>query len=72
MPIFEYKCPACGFINEVLVKSASSVPPVCPQCGQKKTEKQFSSFTAVVREPAHSASQCRRCPNAGGCPNFDG
>ena len=72
MPIFEYKCPQCGFINEVLVKSSDSKPPTCPQCGHKKTEKQFSSFSAVVKEPAPPVSNCQTCPNSGGCPNFTG
>ena len=71
MPIFEYKCTQCGFINEVLVSSASAKAPACPNCGQKKTEKQFSSFSAVVKETS-PASKCQACPSAGGCPNFNG
>ncbi|MHC4553199.1 MAG: FmdB family zinc ribbon protein [Planctomycetota bacterium] len=71
MPIFEYKCPSCGFVNEALVKSASSKAPACPQCGEKKCEKQFSTFAAVVKEPA-PATKCQACPSAGGCPNFNG
>ncbi|MBL7215630.1 MAG: zinc ribbon domain-containing protein [Phycisphaerae bacterium] len=70
MPIFEYKCPECGFINEVLVKSSDTKPPACPKCGSRKTEKQFSTFAAVVKEPAPPASNCQTCPNSGGCPNF--
>lgn len=72
MPIFEYKCPKCGFINEVLVKSSEAKAPACPECGEKKTQKQFSSFSAVVKEPAAPASKCHTCPGAGGCPNFNG
>ncbi|MHC4258031.1 MAG: zinc ribbon domain-containing protein [Planctomycetota bacterium] len=84
MPIFEYRCSTCGFINEVLVQSASgfinevlvqsasSKGPACPECGEKKVEKQFSSFAAVVKEPAAAASNCQGCPSAGGCPNFNG
>lgn len=72
MPIFEYKCTQCGFVNEVLVPSASAKAPACPECGEKKTEKQFSSFAAVVKEPPAPASKCHSCPSAGGCPNFNG
>ncbi|MHC5174244.1 MAG: FmdB family zinc ribbon protein [Planctomycetota bacterium] len=71
MPIFEYKCNKCGFVNEVLVNSANSKGPACPECGAKKVEKQFSPFSAVVKEPA-AASKCQACPGAGGCPNFNG
>ncbi|MHC4857072.1 MAG: hypothetical protein ACYTBY_04575 [Planctomycetota bacterium] len=56
----------------MLVQSASSKGPACPECGEKKVEKQFSSFAAVVKEPAAAASNCQGCPSAGGCPNFNG
>lgn len=71
MPIFEYKCTQCGFVNEALVKSASAKGPACPKCGEKKVEKQFSSFSAVVKEDT-PATQCQSCPSAGACPNFNG
>lgn len=71
MPIFEYKCTQCGFVNEMLVKSASAKPPACPKCGEKKTEKQFSTFSAVVKESTPETN-CQSCPGAGGCPNFNG
>ncbi|HOM76996.1 MAG TPA: zinc ribbon domain-containing protein [Anaerohalosphaeraceae bacterium] len=72
MPIFEYKCPQCGFINEVLVKSSDTLAPACPQCGHKKTEKQFSSFTPVVKQtPSSRPAKCHSCPSAGSCPSFE-
>jgi putative FmdB family regulatory protein len=64
MPIFEYKCPSCGKMQEILVKSGSGKAPDCPDCG-KKMDKQFSSFAAVVKEPAKSPPQCQGCPK--GC-----
>lgn len=71
MPIFEYKCSQCGYINEVLVKSAESKSPACPQCGHKKTEKLFSSFAAVVKEtPATPPNHCQTCLNSGQCCDF--
>ena len=72
MPIFEYKCTHCGLINEVLVHSVNSKGPACPECGEKKVQKQFSSFAAVVKEPAAAEGTCQACPSAGGCPNFNG
>jgi len=69
MPIFEYKCPACGKITEKLVKSASAKPPVCDACGHKKTEKLLSSFAPQVKHsPAPAQPACRDCSNAG-CPH---
>jgi len=72
MPIFEYECPSCGFVNEALVSSADVKPPACPQCGHKKTVKKFSTFAAQVKTPAAAPAKCHSCPNAGGCPNFNG
>jgi putative FmdB family regulatory protein len=64
MPIFEYKCPSCGKMQEILVKSGSGKAPDCPDCGQKMA-KQFSSFAAVVKEPSKIPPQCQGCPK--GC-----
>ncbi|HML74452.1 MAG TPA: zinc ribbon domain-containing protein [Anaerohalosphaeraceae bacterium] len=70
MPIFEYKCLSCGKIEEVLVKSGPGKSPACPDCG-KSMEKQFSSFSAVVKEPPRPAGGCHGCSNTG-CPKFGG
>ena len=73
MPIFEYACPACGFVNEALVNSAAAKAPACPKCGHQKTVKKMSSFSAVVKAGNDaSPTKCRTCPNAGGCPGFEG
>ncbi len=72
MPIFEYECPQCRFVNEALVKNAAVKAPACPQCGHKKTHKKMSGFSAVVKTPAAAPTQCQACPNAGGCPSFNG
>ncbi|MGH2272574.1 zinc ribbon domain-containing protein [Anaerohalosphaeraceae bacterium U12dextr] len=70
MPLFEYKCLSCGKIEEVLVKSGTGTPPACPTCS-KPMQKQFSSFSAVVKEPPRPAGGCQSCPNTG-CPKFGG
>ena len=72
MPIFEYECPQCGFVNEALVKNAAAKAPACPQCGHKKTVKKMSAFSAVVKTPAAAPGKCQACPNAGGCPGAMG
>ncbi len=71
MPIFEYECPQCGFVNEALVKNADVKAPACPQCSHKKTRKKMSGFSAVVNASAAAPSHCQACPNAGGCPSFN-
>lgn len=33
MPIFEFKCPACGNIEDVLMKSTDDTVKECSKCG---------------------------------------
>lgn len=56
MPIYEYRCSACGAEAEVLVRGEAM--PVCPQCGAQLT-KRLPSVPArvpsrVMREPGHT------------------
>ncbi|MBL8143276.1 MAG: zinc ribbon domain-containing protein [Acidobacteria bacterium] len=42
MPLFEFKCRACGHRFETLVMGQRT--PTCPQCESLDLEKQFSTF----------------------------
>jgi putative FmdB family regulatory protein len=45
MPIYEYRCEACGEGFEVFVRSPSrQANPTCPKCGSQKVEKAISLF----------------------------
>jgi putative FmdB family regulatory protein len=37
MPIFEYRCSACGHLEEVLQKLSDPAPATCPACGKGAT-----------------------------------
>jgi putative FmdB family regulatory protein len=39
MPIYEYRCAACGFQNEYLQKVSEPLLTVCPQCGKDAFKK---------------------------------
>ena len=52
MPIFEYRCSACGDEFELLVMSPSSVPG-CPSCKSQDIEK-LMSLSAVSTEQVRS------------------
>ena len=43
MPIYEYKCAACGHQEEHLQKVSEKPLAKCPSCGKKKYKKQLSA-----------------------------
>ena len=43
MPIYEYRCSACGHQDEFLQKVSDPVLTKCPECGKSKFEKQLSA-----------------------------
>ncbi len=44
MPLYEYKCAKCDKSFEILKRNNEKV--VCPNCGGKALEKQFSVFAS--------------------------
>jgi putative FmdB family regulatory protein len=68
MPIFEYKCSDCGKISEFLEKADSKAPHTCPGCSSNNLTKQFSTFSAIVKQSA-AASKCHTCPSGKNCPH---
>lgn len=43
MPIYAYKCNACGFAQDVLQKISDPVLTECPTCGQASFAKQLTA-----------------------------
>jgi putative FmdB family regulatory protein len=43
MPIYEYKCSACGHQEDHLQKLSEPALSKCPACGRKKYEKQLTA-----------------------------
>src|SRR5689334_5815079 len=43
MPIYEYRCEACGHTDEHLQKVSEKPLTVCPACGKPKYRKQLSA-----------------------------
>jgi putative FmdB family regulatory protein len=50
MPIYEYRCDACGKRSSALLGSYSSPDPACPHCGKKRLQRLISSFATVRSE----------------------
>lgn len=43
MPIYAYRCAACGFAKDVLQKISDPVLSVCPNCGKSEFQKQVTA-----------------------------
>ncbi|MDE1950488.1 MAG: zinc ribbon domain-containing protein, partial [Burkholderiales bacterium] len=43
MPIYAYRCAACGHAQDVLQKMSDPLLTVCPSCGADKFEKQVTA-----------------------------
>ena len=43
MPIYEYRCSACGHQEDHLLKLSDAPLTKCPACGKKKYEKQLTA-----------------------------
>ncbi len=65
MPIFEYRCNACGEDFEKLVFGNQAVQ--CPKCDSGDVKKKFSTFgMSGVENPGPSSSGCGSC-KSGSC-----
>jgi putative FmdB family regulatory protein len=43
MPIYEYRCSACGFQKEFLQKVSDPQPTTCPECGKETLGKMVTA-----------------------------
>jgi len=43
MPIFDFKCEACGYSKELLRKISDPILTECPECFKKTFKKQVSA-----------------------------
>ena len=43
MPIYAYRCEACGFAKDVLQKMSDDTLTICPTCGQDAFRKQVTA-----------------------------
>ncbi|MEF2145589.1 MAG: zinc ribbon domain-containing protein [Desulfovibrionaceae bacterium] len=58
MPIYEYRCRACGAEYEELVLDPQQSPD-CPVCGKKDSERLLSGFANIGAESGPGASPAR-------------
>ncbi len=65
MPIYEYRCNACGAQFEKLV-FGSNPEVACEKCGSRKTEKLMSRF-GMGKSSSTASSSGTSSPGCGGC-----
>ncbi|MER3400414.1 MAG: zinc ribbon domain-containing protein [Thermoflexus sp.] len=51
MPLYAYRCRACGAEFEELVRFSTPDEEIaCPRCGQRAAEKRLTAFATLGRE----------------------
>jgi putative FmdB family regulatory protein len=57
MPLYDYRCTACGAVTTVFTRSFSdSVDPVCQSCGRREMSRMLSTFAHLGRKAPGSSS----------------
>lgn len=78
MPIYAYKCAACGHEQDVMQKVSEAALTTCPACGQEKYAKQLTAAGFQLKGSGYYATDFKggapkkeEAPapacNAGGC-----
>jgi len=80
MPIYAYKCSACGHAKDVLQKISDAPLSVCPECGQSTFSKQVTAagfqlkgsgwYVTDFRNNGSGNSSSGNSSNPGAAPDF--
>ncbi|WMD19362.1 zinc ribbon domain-containing protein [Achromobacter seleniivolatilans] len=66
MPIYAYKCSACGHAKDVLQKISDAPLSVCPECGQSSFSKQVTAAGFQLKGSGWYVTDFRGNGNGGG------
>jgi putative FmdB family regulatory protein len=69
MPIYAYKCDACGFAKDVLQKISDAALTDCPHCGASSFKKQLTAAGFQLKGSGWYATDFRGGSNAGAPPD---
>ncbi len=60
MPIYAYKCAACGFAEDVMQKMADAELHVCPQCSKETFSKQLTAAGFQLKGSGYYATDFKQ------------
>jgi len=66
MPIYAYKCDACGFAKDVLQKMSDDPLSDCPRCGKAEFKKQITAAGFQLKGSGWYVTDFRGDTSAGG------
>ncbi|MYZ43648.1 FmdB family zinc ribbon protein [Schauerella aestuarii] len=66
MPIYAYKCSACGYAHDTLQKMSDPPLTVCPECGQSTYSKQVTAAGFQLKGSGWYVTDFRNNGSAGG------
>ncbi len=65
MPIYAYRCEACGFAKDALQKISDAPLTDCPACGEAKFKKQLTAAGFQLKGTGWYVTDFRNGSNAG-------
>jgi putative FmdB family regulatory protein len=68
MPIYAYRCEACGFAKDVLQKISDARLTVCPSCGKSTFTKQLTAAGFQLKGTGWYATDFRSSGSAPAAP----
>ncbi|SHI06861.1 FmdB family zinc ribbon protein [Pollutimonas bauzanensis] len=68
MPIYAYKCSACGHAQDILQKMSDPLLTVCPECGQSTYTKQVTAAGFQLKGSGWYVTDFRNNGAASGAP----
>jgi len=66
MPIYEYRCAACGHQDDHLQKISEAPLTKCPACGKKKYQKQLTAAGFQLKGSGWYATDFKSAPKKEG------
>ncbi|MFA5081044.1 MAG: FmdB family zinc ribbon protein [Hydrogenophilaceae bacterium] len=74
MPIYDYKCAACGHAEDVMQKVSDAPLTTCPKCGAESFSKQLTAAGFALKGNGYYATDFKNsgakpasCSTEGGC-----